>query len=66
VRATEDWQMGRDEAITRLKTAEPTLRLRGVTHLALFGSVARDASTDDSDLDVPIDVDTSAKFSLLD
>lgn len=55
-----------DEAIARLKAAEPALRTRGVRHLALFGSVARGDFRVDSDVDVLIDVDTSAKFSLLD
>ena len=58
--------MKRDEAIHRLKAAEPALRARGVKHLALFGSVARDDSRADSDVDVLIDVDASVKFSLLD
>ncbi|MGE0420648.1 MAG: nucleotidyltransferase domain-containing protein [Reyranellaceae bacterium] len=58
--------MRRDEAIHRLRAAEPALRARGVRHLVLFGSVARDASRADSDVDVMIDVDVSTKFSLLD
>jgi predicted nucleotidyltransferase len=58
--------MRRDEAIIRLRAAEPALRSRGVRHLSLFGSVARDDSRLDSDVDVLIDIDTSAKFSLLD
>lgn len=58
--------MNRDEAITRLKAAEPVLRARGVRHLALFGSIARGDSHADSDVDVLIDVDASSKFSLLD
>jgi hypothetical protein len=56
----------RDEAINRLKAAESALRARGVRRLVLFGSVARDDSRADSDVDVLIDVDASAKFSLLD
>jgi len=58
--------MKRDDAIARLKAAEPGLRARGVRHLALFGSVARGDSRADSDIDVLIDVDRTAKFSLLD
>ena len=58
--------MKRDEAITRLKAAEPVLRARGVRRLALFGSIARGDSRADSDVDVLIEVDTSSKFSLLD
>lgn len=58
--------MRRDDAFNRLKAAEPGLRARGVRHLMLFGSVARDNSRTDSDVDVLIDVDASAKLTLLD
>jgi predicted nucleotidyltransferase len=58
--------MGREEIINRLKAAEPALRARGVKRLALFGSVARGDTRPDSDVDVLIDVDETAKFSLLD
>ena len=60
--------MQREEAIRRLKACEPALRIRGVAHLSLFGSVARGDPRPDSDLDVLIDLSPEAepRFSLLD
>jgi hypothetical protein len=58
--------MLRDEIIAKLRDAEPRLRARGVTRLALFGSVVRGEERPDSDVDVLIDVDPNVKFSLLD
>jgi uncharacterized protein len=51
--------MTRDEIIARIKETAPTLRAKGVTRLAIFGSRARNDAREDSDLDVLIDVDTS-------
>ena len=47
--------MRRDDAIARLKAAEPALRAFGVAALYLFGSHARDEATPDSDVDVFVD-----------
>lgn len=58
--------MLRDEIIARLKREEPHLRARGVTRLALFGSVVRGEERPGSDVDLLIDVDPNVKFSLLD
>jgi hypothetical protein len=46
--------MTRDEAIQRLRAVEPVLRAKGVTEAWLFGSTARDATTDQSDVDVAV------------
>jgi predicted nucleotidyltransferase len=58
--------MTRDEIIDKLKTMEPELRARGVTHMQIFGSRARGDGREDSDLDLLVEIDPEAKFSLLD
>jgi predicted nucleotidyltransferase len=57
--------MSRDAIIAKLRETAPALRAEGVTKLAIFGSRARGDAKEDSDLDVLIDVDPEAKFSLL-
>ena len=58
--------MTRDEAIAALKAQEPELRARGLTHVALFGSTARNEAGPESDIDLLIDYDRSSRFSLFD
>jgi predicted nucleotidyltransferase len=58
--------MTRDEIIAKLRDTAPALQAEGVTRLAIFGSRARGDGREASDLDVLIDVDPDAKFSLLD
>jgi predicted nucleotidyltransferase len=57
--------MSRDAIIAKLRETAPALRAEGVTKLAIFGSRARGDAMDGSDLDVLIDVDPEANFSLL-
>ena len=52
--------MTRDEIIARLRENEPTLRRRGVTHAALFGSRARGDERPESDTDILIEIDPAA------
>lgn len=61
-----DIRMNREDAIRLLKGAEPELRARGVTALALFGSTARGEAGPDSDVDVMVDLDMSRRPSLVD
>jgi putative addiction module CopG family antidote len=56
----------RDEILTDLATLERPLRERGLTSLALFGSVVRGTARPNSDIDVLIDVAPHARFSLID
>lgn len=54
------------EVRAQISALEPVLRGRGVRSLALFGSVARRDAGPASDVDVLIDVDPDARFSLVD
>ena len=57
--------MQRDAIIERLMTLRPHLLAEGVTHVALFGSRARGDYSEQSDLDLLLDVDPSSRFSIL-
>ena len=58
--------MTRDDIITKIRSSVPALRAEGVTRLGIFGSRARGDAREDSDIDILIEVDPEAKFSLLD
>lgn len=49
--------MRRDEALDRLRQHRQHLAALGVTHAYLFGSVANDTASSDSDIDVMVDLD---------
>jgi predicted nucleotidyltransferase len=49
--------MDRRDIIAKLRENEQVLRARGVSHAALFGSVARGEKRPDSDIDIIIDLD---------
>ena len=55
--------MNRQDILDRLRENESTLRERGVTHAALFGSRARGDNRPDSDTDIMIEVDPEAVIS---
>lgn len=52
--------------IAKLREHEPELKAAGVTSLALFGSVARDETSPNSDVDLMAEFDSTREFSLLD
>jgi uncharacterized protein len=55
--------MGRDETITILKSHSAEIRERfGVKRLAVFGSIARNEASDDSDVDVLVEFRDKATF----
>lgn len=51
--------MTRDAALAILRAHQAELRRRGVSRASLFGSVARNQATPESDLDVMIEIDKS-------
>ncbi|QSF54187.1 MULTISPECIES: nucleotidyltransferase family protein [Brevundimonas] len=52
--------------IAVLREHEGELRRQGVTHAALFGSVARGEARPDSDLDIMVEIDPAAEVNLYD
>jgi uncharacterized protein len=56
----------KDEVRVQLAALEKPLRERGLTSLALFGSVVRSTARPDSDIDLLVDVTADARFSLID
>ena len=58
--------MKRDEIIQKLKEREADLRAQGVTHAALFGSIARGDDRPDSDIDIMIELDPAARVTMFD
>jgi predicted nucleotidyltransferase len=58
--------MNAQDALATLRRHEDALRARGVTHAAVFGSVARGENRPDSDLDILIDIDPEAHVTLFD
>jgi uncharacterized protein len=58
--------MDRQDILTRLRENEAALKARGVTHAALFGSVARGEQRPDSDIDIMIELDPAARVTMFD
>jgi uncharacterized protein len=58
--------MSREEILVRLKENEAALRSRGVAHAALFGSRSRGNQRGDSDTDILIALDPSARITVFD
>ena len=56
----------KDEVVSTLRELRGELNGRGIVSAALFGSVLRGDAKTDSDIDVLIDVNPDAKFSLTD
>jgi predicted nucleotidyltransferase len=58
--------LSREELVSKLRALRPFFEREGVTRMTLFGSRARGDPRPDSDVDLIIEVDPKAKFSLLD
>jgi len=58
--------MKRDDIILRLKERQADLRAQGVSHAALFGSVARGEDRADSDIDILVDLDPAIVVTIFD
>jgi predicted nucleotidyltransferase len=61
-----DYLMNKYDIIARLKENEAALRAQGVAHAALFGSVARGDQRPDSDIDIMIELDPTARVTMFD
>jgi predicted nucleotidyltransferase len=57
--------MTREEIISAIRERSGALKAEGVSKLAMFGSRARGDNRADSDLDVLIEVEPDASFSIL-
>ncbi len=53
------------DILATLRSREPALRQAGITHLSLFGSVARNEAGPDSDIDLAAEFDPAAKMDLI-
>jgi predicted nucleotidyltransferase len=58
--------MNSEEIIARLRENEAALRQRGVAHAALFGSRARGDQRPESDTDIMIEFDPTARITVFD
>jgi predicted nucleotidyltransferase len=56
--------MQRDDILARLREKQADLRARGVTHAALFGSIARGEGGPESDIDILVEIDPNAPVGL--
>jgi hypothetical protein len=58
--------MTKQDVLDRLRENELALRERGVTHAALFGSVARNEQNAKSDIDILVDLDPAIVATMFD
>jgi predicted nucleotidyltransferase len=62
----ESTRLKREEIIAKLRENEAALRARGVAHTALFGSHARGDQRPESDTDIMIEFDPTARITVFD
>jgi len=56
----------RDEIVRTLKAREADPRAQGVTHAAVFGSLARNEQGPNSDIDIRVDLDPTVVLTMFD
>lgn len=56
----------RDEVIAKLRELRPLLEAEGVSHVAIFGSIARGDDDTNSDIDLIVSIDASRKVDIFD
>ncbi|HEY1224582.1 MAG TPA: nucleotidyltransferase family protein [Brevundimonas sp.] len=56
--------MTRDQILSVLRNHRGELEARGVTHAALFGSMARNEGRADSDIDILVEIDPTAPIGV--
>lgn len=56
----------RDEIIARLRVLRPVLESEGVSHVFLFGSIARGDDDNTSDIDLIVSFDSSHRVDIFD
>lgn len=61
-----DQPTSQEQVLSRLRAHQQELRVAGIEHLALFGSVARQENTPSSDVDLMGDFDHTARLNLFD
>jgi predicted nucleotidyltransferase len=57
--------MTRDEIISAIRKSADVLKAKGVSKLAIYGSRVRGDNRPDSDIDVLVEIEPDASFSLL-
>ena len=55
-----------EQALITLRNAESALRAKGIAHAGVFGSTARGEARAESDVDILIDFDPSARITVYD
>ncbi|MEO5360541.1 MAG: nucleotidyltransferase domain-containing protein [Nitrospirota bacterium] len=58
--------MNSQEVLTRLRENKAVLRARGIRHVAVFGSVAREDNHADSDIDILLEFDPESHITIFD
>jgi hypothetical protein len=58
--------MNAERALTTLRENELALRARGISHVALFGSVARGDNHSDSDIDILVEFAPDSRLTIFD